>query len=188
MSAVALALFGWALFHKKGATRTAPPSVTAIAVGKVERRDVPVSINALAQAQGWQAVVVRAQVNGTLLRVPVREGAEVSKGDLIAEIDAAPFRATLMQAQGALRRDQAQLDLARLKLTRYRQLAEQHTIAVLDVDTQAALVDQLEGAVMRRSGRGRGRAGQPELHAHHRPDFRAGRRAPGRCRQPRRHR
>jgi membrane fusion protein, multidrug efflux system len=145
---VALALFGWALFHKKGAARTAPPSVTAIAVGKVQKRDVPVSINALAQAQGWQAVVVRPQVNGTLLQVPVREGAEVSKGDIIAEIDPAPFRATLMQAQGALRRDQAQLDIARLKLARYRQLAEQHTIAVLDVDTQAALVEQFEGAVM----------------------------------------
>lgn len=148
VGAVALALFGWALLHKKGAARATGPSVTAIAVGTVERRDVPVSINALAQAQGWQAVVVRAQVNGTLLRVPVREGSEVAKGDLIAEIDPAPFRAELMQAQGALRRDQAQLDLARLKLTRYRQLAEQHTIATLDVDTQAALVDQLEGAVM----------------------------------------
>jgi membrane fusion protein, multidrug efflux system len=145
---VAAALFGWTLFHKKAAPRTAQSSVTAIATGKVERRDVPVSINALAQAQGWQAVTVRAQVSGTLLQVPVREGSEVAKGDLIAEIDPAPFRAALMQAQGALRRDQAQLDIARLKLARYRQLAEQHTIATLDVDTQAALVDQMEGAVM----------------------------------------
>jgi multidrug efflux system membrane fusion protein len=148
VSALALALFGWTLLHRKSAAKTPPPSVTAIAVGRVERRDVPVSINALAQAQGWQAVVVRAQVSGTLLRVPVREGSDVSKGDLIAEIDPAPFRAALMQAQGALRRDQAQLDIARLKLARYRQLAQQHTIAELDVDTQAALVNQMEGAVM----------------------------------------
>jgi len=148
VGAVALALFGWALFHKKAATRTAPPSVTAVAVGRVERRDVPVAINALAQAQGWQAVLVRAQVSGTLLQVPIREGSDVTKGELIAEIDPIPFRSQLTQAQGALRRDQAQLDLARLKLTRYRQLAQQHTIADLDVDTQAALVEQLEGTVM----------------------------------------
>ena len=102
VGAVALALFGWTLFHKKAASRTAPPSVTAIAVGKVERRDVPVSINALAQAQGWQAVVVRAQVNGPLVQVPVREGADVQKGDLIAEIDPIPFRSQLTQAEGAL--------------------------------------------------------------------------------------
>jgi multidrug efflux system membrane fusion protein len=147
VSAVALALFGWTLLHRKATSRTAAPSVTAVAVGKVERRDVPVTINALAQAQGWQTVVVRPQVTGPLLQVPVREGSEVAKGDLIAEIDPTPFRHMLMQAQGALRRDQAQLDLARLKLTRYRQLAEQHTIAVLDVDTQAALVNELEGTV-----------------------------------------
>ena len=148
VGAIALALFGWTLFHKKAAPRNGTPSITAVAVGKVERRDVPVSINALAQAQGWQAVTVRAQVSGPLLQVPVREGSDVQKGDLIAEIDPIPFRSQLTQAQGALRRDQAQLDIARLKLARYRQLAEQHTIATLDVDTQAALVEQLEGTVM----------------------------------------
>jgi multidrug efflux system membrane fusion protein len=92
--------------------------------------------------------VVRAQVNGTLLRVPVREGSDVDKGELIAEIDPAPFHAVLMQARGALVRDQAQLELARLKLTRYRQLADQDSIANLDVESQAALVGQMEGAVM----------------------------------------
>jgi multidrug efflux system membrane fusion protein len=148
VGAVALALFAWVLFNKRAAPGTAPPSVTPVAVGKVERRDVPVAINALAQAQGWQAVVVRTQVNGPLLQVPVREGSDVGKGDLIAEVDPVPFRSQLTQAQGALRRDQAQLDIARLKLARYRHLAEQHTIADLDVDTQAALVAQLEGQVM----------------------------------------
>ncbi len=144
----ALALFGWALFHGTRSSTPTPQPATAIAVAKVERRDVPVSINALAQAQGWQTVVVRAQVNGTLVKVPVREGSDVAKGDLIAEIDPAPFRAVLMQAQGALGRDQAQLDLAKLKLTRYRQLGEEDSIAGLDVESQAAEVSQLEGTVM----------------------------------------
>jgi membrane fusion protein, multidrug efflux system len=148
VAAGALALFGWALLHETRSSPPSPPPVTAIAVAKVERRDLPVSINALAQAQGWQTVVVRAQVNGTLLQVPVREGSDVAKGALIAEIDPASFRAVLTQAQGALSRDQAQLELARLKLTRYRQLGEQDSIAGLDVDSQAALVTQLEGTVM----------------------------------------
>ncbi len=119
----ALLLYGWVLFREKPSSQPLLPSVTPITVAKVERRDVRLSINALAQAQGWQTVVVRAQVNGTLLRVPVREGSDVDKGELIAEIDPAPFRAVLMQARGALVRDQAQLELARLKLIRYRQLA-----------------------------------------------------------------
>ncbi len=144
---VALGLFGWVLFHKKPAAKPPPPGATAIATGKVEVRDVPVSINALGQAIGWQAVLVRAQANGKLLRVNVTEGGEVKQGDLIAEIDPAPYRAILMQAEGALRRDQAQLDLAKLNLTRYRQLAGQDSIAGQEVDTQAALVKQYEGAV-----------------------------------------
>jgi membrane fusion protein, multidrug efflux system len=144
----ALALFGWVLLHGTHSSTPTPQPATAVAVAKVERRDVPISINALAQAQGWQTVVVRAQVNGTLLHVPVREGSDVTKGELIAEIDPAPFRAVVTQAQGALSRDQAQLELARLKLTRYRQLGEEDSIAGLDVDSQAALVSQLEGTVM----------------------------------------
>jgi membrane fusion protein, multidrug efflux system len=148
VGAVALGLFGWALLRDSRSSAPVAAPATAIRVAKVERRDVPVSINALAQAQGWQAVVVRAQVNGTLLKVPVREGSDVAKGDLIAEIDPAPFRAVLTQAQGALSRDQAQLELAKLKLTRYRELGELDSIAGLDVDSQAALVRQLEGDVM----------------------------------------
>ena len=148
VGAVALALFGWALFRDTRSAAPSPPPATAIAVAKVERRDVPVAINALAQAQGWQTVVVRTQVNGTLMQVPVREGSDVAKGEVIAEIDPAPFRAVLMQAQGALGRDQAQLELAKLKLTRYRELGELDSIAGLDVESQAAMVSQLEGAVM----------------------------------------
>ena len=145
--AAALTLFGWVLFHKKPSTQAQLPA-TAIAVAKVQMRDVLISINALGQAQGWQAVTVRPQVSGKLLRVPVREGSEVAEGALVAEIDPAPFRAALMQSQGALARDQAQLKLAKLKLTLYRQLATQDSIASLDVETQAALVSQLDGDVM----------------------------------------
>lgn len=146
--ALAAALLGWVLMHRTPAPRIDGPSITAVEIAHVEIRDVAISVNALGQAQGWQAVVVRAQTSGRLLQVPVREGSEVAVGDLIAEIDPAPHRAALMQAQGALRRDQAQLDIAELRLARYRQLADQKSIAGLDVDTQAALVDQLKGTVM----------------------------------------
>lgn len=144
----AIALFAWVLFFRKATPTIAELPATPIVVAKVERRDVPVSINALGQAQGWQTVVVRAQVSGKLLRVPVIEGSDVAQGALIAEIDPAPFRAMLVQAQGALGRDQAQLKLAKLTLTRYKQLAGQDSISGQEVDSQEALVSQFEGAVM----------------------------------------
>jgi multidrug efflux system membrane fusion protein len=69
-------------------------------------------------------------------------------GQLLAQIDPAPFRAVLTQAQGALRRDQALLANARLDLVRDRTLAAQDSIARQQLDTQAALVRQDEGTVL----------------------------------------
>ena len=80
--------------------------------------------------------------------MPVKEGAQVKKGQLLAEIDPAPYRAALLQAQGAERRDEAALEQARIDLQRYQTLLSQNSIAKQQVDTQAALVKQLEGTVM----------------------------------------
>jgi multidrug efflux system membrane fusion protein len=55
---------------------------------------------------------------------------------------------SLMQASGTRQRDEAQLENAKLTLNRYRTLLGQDSIARQDVDTQAALVKQLEGTVM----------------------------------------
>ncbi len=124
------------------------PLPVSVSAARAVLADVPVSIQAIGAAQAWQSVTIRAQVNGRLQRVPVQEGAEVRQGDLIAEIDPAPYQALLMQAQGALKRDQAQLELARLDLSRYRQLEAQNSIAAQQVDTEQALVRQLEGTVL----------------------------------------
>jgi multidrug efflux system membrane fusion protein len=53
-----------------------------------------------------------------------------------------------MQAQGQLQKDEAQLDAAKVTLDRYKALLEQDSIARQDVDTQAALVKQLQGTVL----------------------------------------
>jgi membrane fusion protein, multidrug efflux system len=137
----------WLLFGRRTPAPSAPPPVS-VSAARVVRADVPVSIQAIGAAQAWQSVTIRAQVNGRLQRVPVQEGAEVKQGDLIAEIDPAPYQALLMQAQGALKRDQAQLELARLDLSRYRQLEAQNSISAQQVDTEQALVKQLEGTVL----------------------------------------
>jgi multidrug efflux system membrane fusion protein len=54
----------------------------------------------------------------------------------------------LLQAQGTRQRDEAQLESARVMLSRYQTLLTQDSIARQDVDTQAALVKQLQGTVM----------------------------------------
>ena len=71
----------------------------------------------------------------------------MKQGDLLAEIDPRAFQVQLQQAQGQLARDKALLENARLDLERYKTLFQQDSIAKQQVDTQASLVRQYEGAV-----------------------------------------
>jgi multidrug efflux system membrane fusion protein len=92
-------------------------------------------------------VTVRSRVDGELIKLHFTEGQTVKEGDVLAEIDARPFHVQLMQAEGQMARDQALLANARIDLDRYQTLFKQDSIAKQQVDTQAALVRQYEGAV-----------------------------------------
>ena len=151
LGVVAVALVLWVILHKPAAKKPTPPATPVTAV-KATVQDVPVSITALGAAQAWQSDAILAQVSGTLLSVAFKEGTQVTKGQLLAQIDPAPYRAALTQAQGALIRDQALLAEARLDLARYQTLSAQDSIARQQVDTQAALVKQDEGIVLMDKG------------------------------------
>ncbi|HTV78605.1 MAG TPA: efflux RND transporter periplasmic adaptor subunit [Steroidobacteraceae bacterium] len=148
LAVLVAALCWWLAIGPHRAMQAPSPHAVAVSAAKVAVADVPISIRAIGAAQAWQAVVIRTQVNGRLKEVAVREGSQVKAGDLIAAIDPAPYLALLTQAQGAFRRDQAQLELERLNLKRDVQLAEQDSIAVQAVDAQRALVLELEGTVL----------------------------------------
>jgi multidrug efflux system membrane fusion protein len=87
-------------------------------------------------------------VSGVLQKINFTEGQMVRTGQVLATIDPSSFQIALMQASGQRQRDEAQLESARVTLSRYRTLLEQDSIARQDVDTQAALVKQLEGTAM----------------------------------------
>jgi multidrug efflux system membrane fusion protein len=137
----------WVVLRPHKPKESKGPRAVPVATATVASQAVPISVDALGAAQAWQGVVIRPQVSGKLLRVPVREGSDVKAGDLLAEIDPAPFKAALLQAQGALARDQALLANAKLDLMHDQQLLAQDSIARQVADTQAALVKQYEGTV-----------------------------------------
>lgn len=121
---------------------------TTVGVAAAEKADLPVTLEALGTVTPQATVRVRAQVSGVLLQVAFKEGQLVRKGDLLAQIDPRQYEMALQQAIGQRQRDEAQLDAARLTLERYRTLLSQDSIARQEVDTQAALVKQLEGTVV----------------------------------------
>ena len=122
-------------------------NVQPVSVGTVQRGDVRVVVSAIGTMSARATAVVRAKVSGELTSVRFKEGDEVRAGQVLAEIDARSYQAALSQAQGTLQRDQALLKNAQLDLKRYQDLLARDSIASQQVDTQAALVRQLEGTV-----------------------------------------
>ncbi|HJW11436.1 MAG TPA: efflux RND transporter periplasmic adaptor subunit [Albitalea sp.] len=151
----ALAWLAWSLTHQPasgapgggGPGRGRGTPATTVGVASAERADIPVLLEALGTVTPAATVTVKSQVSGVLQQVMFREGQMVKAGQLLAQIDPRPFEMALMQALGQRQRDEAQLENARLTLQRYRTLLEQDSIARQDVDTQAALVKQLEGTL-----------------------------------------
>ncbi len=94
------------------------------------------------------ARVVRNHRFGVLQQILFKEGQTVRKGDLLAIIDPRPYELALQQVIGQRQRDEAQIEAARVTLQRFTTLLQQDSIARQEVDTQAALVKQLEAATV----------------------------------------
>jgi len=127
-----------------GRGAAAPMSIVPETVAK---GDIGINLNALGTVTSLATVTVRTQISGYLIRVAFKEGDEVKKGDLLAEIDSRPYEAALAQQRGQLARDEALLKGAQVDLARYQGLAAQNAIPHQTLDTQIALVAQDQGTV-----------------------------------------
>ena len=124
------------------AKRTVPVTTAATRSG-----DIPLYLRGLGSATPFNTVVVRSRVDGQLMALHFQEGQFIQKGALLAEIDPRPFQVQLEQANGQLARDQAQLNDARVNLSRYEALWKEKVIAKQQLDTQGASVAQFEGTI-----------------------------------------
>ena len=129
----------------EGSGRTVAPM--SIVPETVRKGDIGIGLNALGTVTSLATVTIRSQISGYLMKNDFKEGDEVKKGDLLAEIDSRPYEATLAQAKGALARDEALLKGAQVDLARYQGLAAQNAVPHQTLDTQVALVAQDQGLV-----------------------------------------
>src|SRR5215469_15586822 len=127
-------------------TPHAPAPAIPVSASPVTRADVPVELTGLGTVQALNSVLVRSRVDGQIVKVNYSEGKDVHAGDVLVEIDPAPYRAALEQAQANKLKDQALLDNARLDLDRYTKLVKSGAANTQQVDTQKSLVDQLDAS------------------------------------------
>ena len=126
-----------------GANRVQPVSVATARL-----QDIRVTVTAIGTIAAANTAVVRTKVNGELKALHFKEGQMVRAGALLAEIDSRSFVIALSQAHGTLARDQAQLQNAKVDLERFRDLVAKDAAPKQQLDTQDALVRQLQGSVL----------------------------------------
>ncbi len=118
-----------------------------IVAGVVLQKDVPIFLDGLGTVQALNTVTVHPRVDGELKKVKFTEGQDVEAGEVLAQIDDAPFRAQHEQAQAKKGQDEAMLTNAQRDLERNADLIEKKVISPQQYETQKALVAQLDAAV-----------------------------------------
>ena len=123
---------------------TDPVPVLAAAARKA---DVPVYLDGVGTAKALNTVTVRSQVDGKIMEISFTEGQDVPKGYVLAKIDPVTYQAAYDQTVAKKAQDEAQLANARLDLDRYTRLAAANAVNKQQLDTQRALVAQLEAQI-----------------------------------------
>ncbi len=127
--------------------QTTGPAPIVVTVTPVKRADFPVVLQSIGQVQAYNTVLVRARVDGQIMKIGFNEGQMVKQGDLLAQIDARPFQAALEQAVAKKSQDEANLANAKLDLARFATLAKQDFATKQQLDTQNAMVLQLTASI-----------------------------------------
>jgi multidrug efflux system membrane fusion protein len=145
---VAVALVaGIAIWRHGRSTHAAAPPRVPVTATDATQRDVPIYYDALGTVQAFNTVAIRAQVTGQIVSINFRQGQEVRKGDVLAQIDPAPFKATLDQAVAKKAADEAQLIDNEKDLSRFKTLVVKNAETQQNVDLQQAKVDQSKATI-----------------------------------------
>jgi multidrug efflux system membrane fusion protein len=148
LAGLVVVVLGWKLIAGLFTHKPKAPAAPPVKVARAVRQDVAVMQKTIGTVVSPEMVQVTAQVTGKLLSAAFREGQMVRKGDLLFQIDPAPYQAALAQAEGQLAKDAATLANARVDLARYQTLAQQNAISNQQLATQAATVKSDEGVVI----------------------------------------
>jgi multidrug efflux system membrane fusion protein len=133
------------IFDKGADTRATRPPVSQTVVADVAvEMPVPIQIGAIGTVQPIAMVTIQARVDGEIAQVHFEEGQEVKEGDILFSIDDRALRAQLAQSEATLERDRAQLQRAKLEVTRQGSLAGRGIASAQkfeDVETSVAVLE-----------------------------------------------
>jgi multidrug efflux system membrane fusion protein len=124
-----------ALLGGCGDAKTAAPAAkkgaasAPVLVAQVQKKVVPLVIDAIGAVEPLRGTIVRSQVTGVITRIAIQEGQAVQQGDLLFEIDARPFQNALVTAEADLQKVKLQLESARAQVARYKSLTADQMVS-----------------------------------------------------------
>lgn len=105
-------------------SKSSAGAAAPVVVGKVQRKVVPLILDAIGAVEPIRMVGLRSQVTGLLLKVDFNEGDDVKQGDPLLEIDPRPFQNALRSSEADLEKAKVALETAKSELTRYQALGD----------------------------------------------------------------
>jgi multidrug efflux system membrane fusion protein len=118
-----------------------------VPVSHPAQRQVTEYVEYTGRADAIETVGIKARATGYLKRAPFTEGAEVKKGDLLFEIDPAPYEAQLAQAEAQVRVAEANLVLAQASYNRVKNLTGSAAVSPQEIDQARAAADAADAQV-----------------------------------------
>jgi len=116
-----------------------PPEVATVTVA---RQRVELTTELPGRTSPYRIAEIRPQVNGLIQKRLFTEGSDVQAGQVLYQIDPAPFQAALDNAQAALGRSEANLPALQLKADRYKEALADQAVARQDLDDANAALKQ----------------------------------------------
>jgi membrane fusion protein, multidrug efflux system len=131
--------------EQQGAAVSAP--APQVAVVTVQSRQILLTTELPGRTSAHRTAEIRPQVSGLIQKRLFKEGADVKAGDLLYQIDPAPFQAALKNAQAALGRSQANLPAVRSRVARYQELLADKAVSQQEYDDAASVLLQTEADI-----------------------------------------
>jgi membrane fusion protein, multidrug efflux system len=144
LAAIGAAIFLWPQKQPPAKPATAGTGPVPVLVAAAKTEDVPVMLPALGTVQAFNTVTIKPMVDGPLIAVDFNEGQMIRKGQVLARIDPRIYQAALDSAVAKKAQDEATLANAKVDLARYQKLVENKYASAQQLDTQKALVAQLQ--------------------------------------------
>ncbi|MDY0040385.1 MAG: efflux RND transporter periplasmic adaptor subunit [Desulforhabdus sp.] len=130
-----------------GQQQSAAPPLPEVATVTIKPQQIELTTELPGRTSPYLVAEIRPQVNGIIQKRHFREGSDVDAGQLLYQIDPAPFQVALDSAKASLGKAQANLPSIRSRAARYKELLVDKAVSRQDYDDAAAAVDQAKAEI-----------------------------------------